>query len=225
MSDPVQPQVPDTPVPETNNRRKMVVDRKAPVPKKTGKKPVLKSRKIKRPRVYNTKLTRSEIGALGGAVTGKMSKIVLTSRQKKKLIEGAKGGLNQGQIATKLGISESTLGRILKRDPAILTAYKTAALIPDEQVIGAGFKMATSGKSPMMTMFWLTSRCGFKKMSSIEITSPNDSDKSERVDLSKLNDKELVQLRVLMTKAKPEDQQKEDQGEERQINEREENWK
>ncbi|WPU65902.1 hypothetical protein [Peredibacter starrii] len=64
-------------------------------------------------------------------------------------------GLTRQNIADYLGISLSTFERRMEEDSEIERAMKMGKAKSIEAVASTAFKMATSGKYPNMTMFWL----------------------------------------------------------------------
>jgi hypothetical protein len=73
-----------------------------------------------------------------------------TAEQRKTVKSLAAVGLRQGQIATMIGIrSEKTLRKHFRKELSSGEAEATAS------VASAAYRMAQSGKYPVMTEFWL----------------------------------------------------------------------
>lgn len=79
-------------------------------------------------------------------------KIELTDEQIEQAKTLAGLGLRNAEIAEFLGVSEKTMRR---RAQAALTQGRLSA---NAKVAQTAFKMATSGKHPIMTIFWLKVR-------------------------------------------------------------------
>lgn len=73
----------------------------------------------------------------------------------------AKAGFSVASIAGNLGMSKATLDRRVSEDFKARQALERGRSISIEAVANTAFDMATSGKHPSMTMFWLKSRAGW----------------------------------------------------------------
>jgi hypothetical protein len=73
------------------------------------------------------------------------------------LVEEAAGlGIPQDVIARLLRISKSTLRRHCAAE------LRLGAMAANLRVAATAYEMATSGKHPVMTWWWLEVRCGWK---------------------------------------------------------------
>ena len=96
--------------------------------------------------------------------------IVLTEEQIKTASSLAGIGCNLDQIANVLGISRKTLDRRIKDTPVVKDSIEKGRSIAESKVLSTAFKMATSGKSPWMTGFWLKCKLGWKESKGEEST-------------------------------------------------------
>jgi uncharacterized protein (DUF2384 family) len=85
-------------------------------------------------------------------------KLALSAEQIKQAEAMAVVGCTNAQIATILGISESTLERRSKENTVIFDALERGRASAAVKVLKAAYDMASSGKNPLMTMFWLKCR-------------------------------------------------------------------
>lgn len=84
---------------------------------------------------------------------------------KRRLVERAvAGGMTQEQVAHALDISEPTLRKHYRAELDQGMAKANA------KVIDVAFRMATSGKSEKMTMFWLKTRMKWSERVEVEHT-------------------------------------------------------
>lgn len=92
-------------------------------------------------------------------------KRISISAEMRRAARAAAGyGMKDEQIATMLGIGESTLKR---KCAAELASGRVDASAKVQQT---AFQMATSGKLPAMTIFWLKCRAGWKEPTLTEHT-------------------------------------------------------
>ena len=78
--------------------------------------------------------------------------------------------MTEEKIAHALDISVSTFQIAEKKDDALRQCLLKGRALASSQVLKTAFSMATSGKCPAMTIFWLKCREGFKDTSYIEHT-------------------------------------------------------
>lgn len=90
----------------------------------------------------------------------------------------AKLGLNQELIAKYMGICKQTLSRHYKDIMAIVRVDNMAT------VAQVAFEMASSGKMPAMTMFYLKTQAGWRETDKVETT--NDEPIS-RIEITTVN--------------------------------------
>lgn len=67
-------------------------------------------------------------------------------------------GMNISQMGAVLGVSKSTMERRQNDQPELAEAIEKGRAEASLAVRSSAFKMATSGKSPAMTIFWLKVR-------------------------------------------------------------------
>ncbi len=110
------------------------------------------------------------------------------------------------------GIDEAAIAKVMKITPAALRKHfgkelSTARTIANSKVAETAYRLATSGKAPAVTMFWLKSRAGWRDRADLKDgeggAAPDPDSGQPGIDLSKLSDAELDQLEKLMKKALP----------------------
>lgn len=82
-------------------------------------------------------------------------------------------GLPLAHISAYFRVSVATFHRAVKKSQAARDALENGRRRGDIKVIDTAFKMATDGKHPKMTMFWLKTRCGWRETTRLELTGPN----------------------------------------------------
>lgn len=122
--------------------------------------------------------------------------IEITSEQIKQIETMAGIGLTIPQIAAVLGISETTLERKHRIDPLIKEAILKGRALASSQVMKSAFQQAVSGKSAVMTIFWLKCREHWKETTVHELTGKDgapietsqegDKERKERLQRIKL---------------------------------------
>ncbi len=80
-------------------------------------------------------------------------------------------GMPKDRCAYILGISKHTLHRMINRDDEVSKTVKSAESRVFTKVLNTAYDMATDGKNPSMTMFWLKCRAGWRDV------NPYDDDK------------------------------------------------
>lgn len=83
------------------------------------------------------------------------NKIELAGNYLEIIIKLSSLGCSRQNIADALGISLSTFERRIEEDPDIKKAIRKGKGRAIEEVANTAFKLATDGKHPQMTMFWL----------------------------------------------------------------------
>lgn len=91
-----------------------------------------------------------------------MAKIALTAEQVKQIERLSGLGLTVEKIATFFSISKKTLERRLKDTPGAADALLKGRAVAEEEVTQTLYDMATSGKCPVATIFWLKCRARWK---------------------------------------------------------------
>ena len=89
----------------------------------------------------------------------------------------SRSGINIESIAANLGFSKATLDRRLSEDLKAKQALERGRTKAIEAVSNTAFEMATSGKHPSMTMFWLKSRAGWRDKDS------NESSQNQNIEI------------------------------------------
>lgn len=79
------------------------------------------------------------------------------------------GGIPQSEVAAALEISVNTLKKYYAEQIDGSVTRANAA------VINTAYQMATSGKCPAMTIFWLKTRLGWRDVNQVDITSNGES--------------------------------------------------
>lgn len=107
------------------------------------------------------------------------------------------------------GIDEAAIAKVMKITPAALRKHfpkelSTARTIANSKVAETAYRLATSGKAPAVTMFWLKSRAGWRDRADLTDGEGGAAPDPPTIDLSKLTDAELDQLEKLLQKARPE---------------------
>ena len=85
-------------------------------------------------------------------------KVLLTADEIKKLASLAGLGLTVENMARVMDISKATLDRRMNDQPGVAEAIEKGRASASAAVRNTAFKMATSGKCPAMTIFWLKCR-------------------------------------------------------------------
>ncbi|MEE9195710.1 MAG: hypothetical protein V3U44_07695 [Alphaproteobacteria bacterium] len=107
------------------------------------------------------------------------------------------------------GMPEDAIAKVMKITPAALRRHfpnelSTARTIANSKVAETAYQLATSGKAPAVTMFWLKTRAGWRDRADLADGEGEAAPAPPGFDLSKLSDTELDQLEKLMEKARPE---------------------
>ena len=98
-----------------------------------------------------------------------MSKRVeFTERDVEQIYRMAKLGMPMKHIANVLGICKATLERRFADTPAITEALEKGRSEAAGAVYETAYNMATSGKVPAMTIFWLKAQEGWRDNGAIE---------------------------------------------------------
>lgn len=101
-------------------------------------------------------------------------KVRLTQEQLALMSKLAGIGCTLDQIANIFGISSATLDRRIADNPDVRDALEKGRAEAASKVLSTAFKMATSGKSPWMTGFWLKCKLGWKEPKVEENTEQQD---------------------------------------------------
>jgi hypothetical protein len=129
-------------------------------------------------------------------------KLELTEDDFKRIETMAGLGLPVDHMASILGMSKKTFERRMADTPGAIDALEKGRAVASQQVMATAYKMATSGKVPAMTMFWLKCRERWKETQAVEHSGP-DGKPIETKSLSHLPDEELnARIAQLMGKVK-----------------------
>lgn len=90
-------------------------------------------------------------------------KIEVNAQMVKRIEELASRGLSVKEISASLGFSKATLDRRISESEEVRQAIDRGRSKGIFDVSNAAFEMATSGKHPSMTMFWLKTRAGWSE--------------------------------------------------------------
>lgn len=99
--------------------------------------------------------------------------IFLTQDQLVQIERLAGLGMSQKDMAYVLGLSRSMIQRRLIDQPEVAEAVEKGKARASAAVRSTAFKMATSGKCAVMTMFWLKCRENWRESSEIVDTDTN----------------------------------------------------
>ncbi len=113
------------------------------------------------------------------------SKKTISGEQLKDIERLAGFGLSVEKIAAYLGMSKATLDRRVSESIEVSSALERGRSFSEEAVASTAFQMATSGKHPSVTMFWLKTRAGWREnftknpTSGIELSYKIEIDKDD----------------------------------------------
>ena len=80
-------------------------------------------------------------------------------------------GLTVQQIASVLGMSKKTFERRMREIPGINDALEKGRAVALAKVGQTAYDMATSGQFPVMTIFWMKVRGGWRETREIELST------------------------------------------------------
>lgn len=87
-----------------------------------------------------------------------------------KMIENMSGvGLSEDKMSFILGFSPSTMDRLKTKDKRLVDALSKGRSLASYNVCKTFYEMATSGKCPTMTIFWLKTRERMRETNHVEI--------------------------------------------------------
>lgn len=113
-------------------------------------------------------------------------------------------GLTVEQMAAILEMSKKTFERRMKDTEGAIDALEKGRALASLNVTQAAYKMATSGKQPAMTMFWLKCRERWREVNVHELTGA-EGKAIEVKDVSQLSDDQLnLKIQALLEKEKKE---------------------
>lgn len=92
-------------------------------------------------------------------------RMVFTEEDFIKIERMAAAGLNMRQIASIWDRDERTFRRYYKEYPELTEALKRGRSKANLEIGNIAYKMAKSGNTPAMTMFWLKCRANWKETS------------------------------------------------------------
>lgn len=117
-------------------------------------------------------------------------KIELTVEHRKQIETMSGLGMNLRQIAAVLGVTEITLKRRLSEDPDLFDTVEKGRAMAISVVARTAYQLATSGKVPAMTMFYLKCRAGWSEKPIEEI----EAEARARAENQKRTATELLEL-------------------------------
>jgi len=92
-----------------------------------------------------------------------MQKAFQPTEEQRRFVEAcAMGGIPQEEIAKVVGVSIPTLYKYFREE------LDNGATKANAKVIAVAYQQAISGKSPVMTIFWLKTKLGWKEKKEIE---------------------------------------------------------
>lgn len=100
-------------------------------------------------------------------------KLELDSDDLKRIETMAGIGLNVTQMAAILGMSKATFDRRMTDTPGASEALEKGRSMAAQNVMATAYKLAVSGDTPAMTMFWLKCRERWKEVTSHEHSGPD----------------------------------------------------
>ena len=110
-----------------------------------------------------------------------------TAREINQIESMAGLGMNVEQMAHVIGVSKATFDRRQAAQPAVHDAISKGRALASMCVRKTAYQMATSGKCPAMTIFWLKTREGWKE--------PRDEDDHAPIKvIAGLSTEELLRL-------------------------------
>lgn len=117
--------------------------------------------------------TKSETGAAKAkrstakkAATGAGRPAYKPTQKEREQVEALTGyGMRADQIADVLGIARSTLFKHFADE------IKRGGAVASSRVHQTAYQMATNGRQPAMTMFWLKCRAGWRETNVLEIAA------------------------------------------------------
>lgn len=104
----------------------------------------------------------------------KKVKFVPTDEQRESVRVMKAGGMSHGSIASVIGISDTTLEKVFRRE------LDTGKASVDARILNTLAKLAGSGECPAATFFYLKTRCGFRENTgithdgSVSLTGPKE---------------------------------------------------
>lgn len=85
-------------------------------------------------------------------------------------------GCNVEQMAAIIGVSKTTLERRMVDQPGVKEGILKGRAAAGDAVMETAYQMAVSGKSAVMTIFWLKCREHWKDRTDINITADDKAD-------------------------------------------------
>lgn len=107
-------------------------------------------------------------------------------------------GMTLKQIAHVLGMNEDTFEKRIAEDPELEMVINAGVSIAHKQVTETAFAMATDGKNPAMTMFWLKCRANWKDTQHVEMSGKIDLEKLVLGSIDK-NTKPVIDVKKIET--------------------------
>lgn len=114
--------------------------------------------------------------------------IPLSPEEIKKIQDLAGYGLTMDKIAHVIGISKKTLERRMKDTPGVADAIEKGRADAEANITESAFRMAKSGKTPAMTIFWLKCRARWTEQEPPEAGSAQEKYEEKKKELQDLID-------------------------------------
>lgn len=128
-------------------------------------------------------------------------KIELSPAQTALIEKMAGQGLTTPQMAAILGISKKTFERRAEEDPSVADAIEKGRAVAGQKITAVAFKLASSGKYPPMTMFWLKCRERWREVQVHEHSGPDGKPIETRANLT---DEQLdARIKEMLAKKEP----------------------
>ena len=84
--------------------------------------------------------------------------------------------MTRDKMAYLLGVAPSTLNAFIAKHPMIKALIEEGKALSGFNVRTTAYNMATSGKNPDMTKFWLKTQEGFRENDRLELTGKDGED-------------------------------------------------
>lgn len=123
-----------------------------------------------------------------------------TETQTQEIYRMAMIGLTEAQISRILGVGESTFQHACKKDDALRQTVLKGREKGNDKVHQTLFDMATNGKNPAATIFWMKVRSHWKETQVIEHTGADGAPIETTEVKSKRIEEKLARLKLMLSK-------------------------
>jgi hypothetical protein len=124
----------------------------------------------------------------------KRPKRQFTEREIEQLETMAALGLPRDKMAAILSISKSYMRELIKKDSAAQKAIEKGEAIASYNLLKTGYDMATSGKCPTMTIFFLKCKENFREAYRLDLSAINGGEEPEIIDVTPSERKERIKM-------------------------------